>query len=267
MRPPRLTCLEFASDAMVQRGQTEFRALPDRVVQTTHDEPNFWFGNRLIFSTPPRDAKALIDLFHHDMPKADHICLSWDIPNLSLKEVQAVFAGSGLKVQQDDTLTLAGSLTRAPVPESITIRPFSSDHDWLQSEWIAAADLRRDGLPEAGLMDFLRFKTAARKGQIAKGYGQWFGAFEGGQLCGDMGIFFDDRMIRYQAVQTHEKHRRRGICSALLCHALEWARPRAQKALPMIVADADSDAGRLYRRSGFALAETTVCACRPPLES
>ncbi|WP_424943533.1 GNAT family N-acetyltransferase [Aliiroseovarius crassostreae] len=264
MRGPRLSCLEFASDMMVQRGQTHLQDLPDRVVQITQDEPNFWFGNRVIFRDPPKDAAALIAQFHHDVPDARHICLGWDIPQLSLAEVQAVCAGTGLIVQEGDTLTLPGTLTRAHMPEGVAFRPFTSDQDWSQSEAIAAVDLRLDGAPEAGMDAFLQSKTQARKAQIARGYGQWFGAFEGDQLLGDMGIFFDESLIRYQSVQTHTAHRRRGICSALLCHALDWARPRAPEALPMIVADAGSEAGRLYRRCGFVPTETTISAYRPP---
>ncbi len=81
-----------------------------------------------------------------------------------------------------------------------------------------------------------------------------------------MGIFHDQRLIRYQHVQTHPPaYRRRGICSALLAHALDWAQARAPQATPpVIVAEADSDAGRLYRRAGFSLTETTISAYRAP---
>lgn len=107
-------------------------------------------------------------------------------------------------------------------------------------------------------------KTNARQVQIAKGLGQWFGAFDGDRLVGDMGIFHDEKLMRYQSVQTHEDYRRRGICSSLLCASLDWAKARAPDALPVIVAHADSDAGRLYRRAGFELAETTMSVYRPP---
>lgn len=71
----------------------------------------------------------------------------------------------------------------------------------------------------------------------------WFG----GTLVGDMGIFHDQTHIRFQSVQTHEEYRRQGMCSAHLCAALDWAQARVPHALPVIVANADSDAGRLYR--------------------
>lgn len=261
-----MNCLEFASDLMVLRDQCEVTHYFDRMVQQSPDQPNFWFGNRVIFKNPPRDARALVNQFHADLQHAKHICLGWDIPNLSRDAVARVFEGSELTVEEADTLALSGELHRADVPDGLMLRAFDRPKDWQQSESIARREHIKDGLPEAGLDRFLSKQSAARKAQIAKGFGQWFGAFDGDHLAGDMGVFFDDRVIRYQSVQTHAHYRRLGVCSALLCHALDWARLYAPQALPVIVADAGSDAGRLYRRAGFALYETTISAYRPPLD-
>lgn len=260
-----MNTLEFATDLMVQSGQCSVVNHPDRIVHTTPSEPNFWFGNRLIFANAPDDADALIAQFHKDIPAAEHICLCWDVPDLPLEQVADVFKGRALKVEQSDTLALEGALIRAKVPEGLMIRPFAHDDDWHQSEAIARSDLLNDGVPERGLDSYLSNKTKSRKSQISKGLGQWFGAFDGDRLAGDMGIFHNSALIRYQSVQTHEDFRRRGVCSALLCTCLDWAKTRAPKALAVIVAHADSDAGRLYRRAGFELAQTTISAYRPPM--
>lgn len=81
-----------------------------------------------------------------------------------------------------------------------------------------------------------------------------FGAFYGDELVAQMGIFHDAQIARYQSVETRVTHRRRGVCSALLRHAAQWALRRAQQTV--VVAEADSDAGRLYRRMGFSPTET-----------
>ncbi|MDA5093008.1 GNAT family N-acetyltransferase [Aliiroseovarius sp. KMU-50] len=259
--------LEFASDLMVLRGQCEVETYSDRIVQRSPSQPNFWFGNRVLFRDPPRDATALVAQFQTDLPDAEHICLGWDIPNLPIHDVKQMFEAQGLKVEAADTLALSGDLNRPDLPRGLTTRAFERESDWHQSEAISRSQHFVDGLPEEGLDRFLSGQSAARQAQISKGFGQWFGAFDGDQLLGDMGIFFDDRVIRYQSVQTHEKYRRRGICSALLCHALDWAKAKAPQARPLIVAESNSDAGRLYLRAGFELFETTVSAYRPPSES
>ncbi|WP_371170136.1 GNAT family N-acetyltransferase [Aliiroseovarius sp. 2305UL8-7] len=261
-----MNTLEFATDLLVQSGQCDVRLFSDRIVQTTPDEPNFWFGNRVLFKAAPVDADTLIAQFRADIPDAEHICIGWDIASPVLSDIEAVFEKTELKVEQADTLSLPGKLKRTEAPDGIVIRPFQTMEDWAQSEAIGKIDLLKEDYVERGMDTFLRNKSAARRAQIGKGLGQWFGAFDGDRLAGDMGIFHDDRLIRYQSVQTHEDYRRRGICSALLCASLDWARARAPNARPVIVANANSDAGRLYRRAGFALAETTVSAYLPPKE-
>ena len=77
-----------------------------------------------------------------------------------------------------------------------------------------------------------------------------------------MGIFVGNGLARYQEVQTAESHRGRGIASALLVVAGRWARAKSEDVPLVIVADAGTPAGRLYRRMGFALAETLICATK-----
>lgn len=257
--------LEFATDLLVQSGQYKLTNHANRYVQITPNEPNFWFGNRVVFRDVLSDAQSHLDLFHADLPAARHICMGWDLPGLDMAKIEKLFAGTGLIVEQADSLTLTGPLRRTEAPDSVTLRPFQTPSDWRQSEAIAKTEHIKDGLPEAGLETFLRAHSASRQELIAQGMGQWFGAFKGDTLVGDMGIFHDQTHMRYQSVQTHKDHRRQGICAALLCACLDWAKPRAPDALPVIVADADSDAGRLYRRAGFTLAQTTIAAYRPPV--
>lgn len=108
----------------------------------------------------------------------------------------------------------------------------------------------------ASYAPYLARRNAGRRAQIAKGLGQWFGAFDGDRIVASMGMFHDDRIARYQSVETRATHRKRGICSALLRHCALWALGRAPNADVVIVAEPDTDAGRLYRRMGFSHAET-----------
>jgi len=256
--------LEIATDLMVMGERSLCDDHPDRVVQRTPDEPNFWFGNRVIFKKAPTVAEAAIAQFHADFPEAEHICLCWDVPDLSLEAVTRLFEGTGIPVDQGDALTLAGPIRLPPPPEGVTLRAFERDEDWAQRIAIGM-NSRSANVSEADYLSYIENHMAKRRDEIAAGRGQWFGAFEGDVLLGDMGIFHDAQLIRYQSVQTRESARRRGIASALLVFALDWAQARAPKALPVIVADAGSDAGRLYRRAGFALAQTSVAAYRGPL--
>lgn len=254
--------LEFATDLLAMTGASEVERHPDRVVQRTPSEPDFWFGNRVIFTDPPRDAGAALAQFHADFPDAGHVCIGWDMPNLPVETVNALFKGTDLAVEQCDALTLSGPLRDAPPPKGLTLRRFAAE-DWQQSHEIALEIAMEEGVPLERHRAFLEGRAATRQSQIAESFAQRVGAFESGLLVGDMGVVWNASYIRYQDVQTRKSHRGRGIASALLGYALRVAREHAPDALPVIVADAESAAGRLYRRAGFALAETSVSASRP----
>lgn len=254
--------LELSTDRLATTGVSTFEHHADRIVQRTPGEPEFWFGNRVIFTRPPASAEAAITQFQADFPEARHLCMAWDEPNKPIEPLRKMFAGTGVRVDQGDVLTLTGPFHSAPMPRGIELRFFEPD-DWAQSHDIAMDVARDDGLPLDRHRAYLEGREKTRRRQIEAGLSQWVGAFEGDLLVGDMGIVQNDRLIRYQVVQTRKSHRRRGIASALLGFALDWARGKAPEAIPVIVADADSNAGRLYRRAGFSLAETTAIAWRP----
>jgi len=147
-------------------------------------------------------------------------------------------------------------------PEGIQLRPLQGDADWAASETLAAQIAIEEGYDPTVHTPFLRRRNVTRRAQIADGLGAWFGAFDGDQLVGQMGMLHDDAIARFQSVETRATHRRRGICTALLGHVSAWAKDRAPEATQVIIAEADSDAGRLYRRAGFALTETLVEATK-----
>jgi predicted GNAT family acetyltransferase len=66
-------------------------------------------------------------------------------------------------------------------------------------------------------------------------------------------------LARFQHVDTHPDHRRRGLCAALLVQVGRAARAPTLA----ILAEPDGDAGRIYRRAGFTLRERLVSAQRP----
>ena len=74
-------------------------------------------------------------------------------------------------------------------------------------------------------------------------HGAWFGAFLGGRMCAGLGLYTDgDGLARYQAVDTHPDHRRRGLAGTLVHHAgaegLTWPGVRTL----VILADPQDDA-------------------------
>lgn len=88
------------------------------------------------------------------------------------------------------------------------------------------------------------------------GMGFWFGAFVDSKLVGDLGIFYKNGIARYQNVETHPDHRKKGICGTLVYQsgtiALEdWG-------VEQLVMEADPEylAARIYESVGFQRTES-----------
>lgn len=244
--------LGLASDALVMQGQSVFEDYANRVVMRTPDEPNYWHGN-LVSMKVLGDPQDDVAHFARDFPDATHCTVVWDVAGLDPAPMRAVL--DAYDVDTFDVLSLTGVMPAVPIPDGITI---GTVHDWdalcdLQSE-VAI----EEGYDPATHTPFLQRRNLARRAQISKGLGQWFAAYDGDAIVGSMGLFHDDHIARYQSVETRATHRKRGICAALLAHTRAWVQGRAPSAVPVIVAEADSAAGRLYRRMGFAVTETLV---------
>lgn len=255
--------LGLASELMAMRGLSEVTDHGGYLVQRTASEPDYWVGNQIILRQANTQPDFAIAQFQAHFPHAGHIAIVWDIPNLDPAEIDPGFAAAGCKTDTSDVLTLQEPIATAEMPAGITVRPLAGDDDWAQSLEVQLEIGVEEGFELDRHNEYLMRRNHSRREQIAMGQGLWFGAFDGDRLVGQMGMFHDNSVARYQSVETRKSHRRRGICAGLLRHTCLWALDRAPQAVPVIIAEAGSDAGRLYRRMGFAQTEVLVGVLRP----
>jgi ribosomal protein S18 acetylase RimI-like enzyme len=98
------------------------------------------------------------------------------------------------------------------------------------------------------------------------GRGAWYVALHpsSGDVVGSCGIVVTAGRGRFQAVDTAEAHRRRGICSRLLVEAAHDAARRYAARSFVIAADPDYHALGLYVSLGFTATEHAAGVYRPP---
>lgn len=83
-------------------------------------------------------------------------------------------------------------------------------------------------------------------------------------VCG-LGIFSDGSGVaRYQSVETHPAHRRRGLARRLVHEASVYATTELAATTLVIVADPGYHAIDLYRSLGFRDQEKQLQLARPP---
>ena len=254
--------LALRSELLVMDGLSHVTDHGDYWVQETPREPDYWMGNQLILKRGDLSAESVDAAFVKHFPDAKHRAIVWDMPDLDGALITPAFEALGYERDVVDALTLRGEIAAAETPKGIVLRACETDADWEQALTLALEIGVEEGHPADSHIGYLQRRNCGRRAQIDRGLGQWFGAFEEGSLVAQMGMFHDVEVARYQHVETRKSHRRRGICAALLRHCCTWAQDRAPRALPVIVADTDGDAGRLYRRMGFAHTETITGVLR-----
>lgn len=255
--------LALATDLMVRSDVSELVSKGHYTILRTPQEPDFWFGNAILLHLPPKSETAddLIALSRAAFPNAAHVCLQWDVPDMSLpQEIVADLTLQGFDVDVSDTLVLNEPLARPALPDGLRVAALATENDWAQSLALGMEIAVEDGYDPVLHRPYLAQSVEGQRRRIRDGRGAWFGVFAGDLLVAQMGVFHDGKLIRYQQVETRATHRRGGICAALLGHAGAWAMGRAPDAKVVIVADADGPAGRIYRRSGFALVEKLTSA-------
>ena len=259
MGSPVFRGLELRTNLLVMRGLSQYEDQGDVVIQRTPSEPDFWFGNCLIQRAPELSPDDVIARFDEAFPRSAHKCVLFDFPDPPLGS----YAKRGWEVSSDDVLTLREVPNPVALAPGYDIRRIESDEEWDALLDLSAAIGVEEGFDPVPHRAYLSRRLRNRQRQVEEGFALWLGVYAAGTLAASMGVMIGDGLIRFQDVQTDAAHRRRGLCAALLRHTLTLAQQRDPRAKPVIVAEADGDAGRIYRRAGFTLEEQSHSALLP----
>lgn len=256
--------LGLATDLLALRGIAETERHPDHIVVRTPDQPDFWSGNLIVSLGAPLSPEDEVARFRSAFPEASHVTVAWDDPHLDPDPLREAWEALGAEIGAEDVLSRQGPPPPCPWPDGYAIRELdpASDEDWTESLRVALTVGVGEGYEEASHRPFLQRRIEGRRAQVRAGMLRWWGVFQDGHLAAQMGLVegeVDGRpLARFQDVDTHPDHRRRGLCAALLSHV----GAAAMAPTLVIVAEPDGDAGRIYRRAGFAPVERIVAAQR-----
>jgi ribosomal protein S18 acetylase RimI-like enzyme len=220
------------------------------LVVRSPDNPSYFWGNFLLLAEPPVPGgeREVVGAFRTEFPLADHVSIGIDTAELA-DESRAAFEAAGLTV--DVTTVLTATSLQQPREVEAEVRALDGDE-----EWEARARLSQQLYPstsEAAFMTFARQKNVQERRLVDAGRGQRFGAFVDGTIVSTAGVFVaDDGVARFQSVETHPEHRRRGLAAAVVHAAGRHALDHLGVRTLVIVADTDGEAIGVYRRLGFA---------------
>jgi GNAT superfamily N-acetyltransferase len=234
----------------------------DHLVVRTPANPNFYWGNFLLIDPPSGGSSRWLEVFAREFPDAQHVAIGVDGVGGDAGDVDELLAG-GLKVEQNIVLTASQIRPSGRRPPA-EVRPLLSDDDWRQ---MVDVRLDVDDDHSARHREFVERKAEEARRLAADGHGEYFGAFVDGVVRASLGIVTGGNgLARYQAVETHPDHRRKGLASAMLVAAADVALNRLGAKTLVIAADPDYVAIDLYRALGFTDSERQVQLQRAPTD-
>lgn len=263
----KLSSLAYRTDLFFHAFDGRVTDHGDHLVVESPSNPGFYWGNFVLFAARPtlRDVERWPAIFagaFGHTPGVRHFAFGWAENRGSRAGIDGLCA-RGFSFEQGDVLTAARvSAPQRPNAE-ISIRPLTSDADWEQGIQNQIAT-RAEGFALASYTVFKRAQMARYRAMARAGLGAWMGAFVGERLVGDLGIFAQDGVARFQSVGTHPDFRRRGVCATLVHAAAGFARSTLGARELVIVAEAHGGAGRIYRALGFRQTETQEGLLRRP---
>lgn len=255
--------LGLRTDLFFLRHQAEVVEREGYLVVRSPGEPGYHWGNLLVFprAPGPGDAPRWLELFTEEFPPetgVEHVTFAWDDPTGAVGASEE-FLQLGFEADPTDVLLATEVMPPARPNCEAECRPLTSDADWAAAceNQVRCRDPR---YPEASYRVFQTRRIAAQRRLAEAGHGDWWGAFLGGDLVADLGLYLDGDVARYQSVGTHPGHRRQGLCGTLLHAAAAASGARVF----VIQAEPDGDAGRVYRAAGFRPQELLAGLSRAP---
>jgi len=250
--------LGLTTELELARTRGEVIDRDDYLVVVTPEDPSYYFGNLLVLPAPPQVGEVAYwtRKFAHELgrdPAIRHVALRWDGIAGDVGALDELVT-AGFRVEVTEVMVATAV---APAPTALPIRALTA------AELAAAAELEYaiGDRHDESFRQFLLRRAAWKQRLVLEGRAHVLGAFDGDQLVGSLGIVPLGAHARYQDVQTAASHRKRGIASALPAAAAAYT-PGARL---VIIAEAGSNAARLYERAGFRTVERLAAACRYPI--
>ncbi|MGI8715166.1 MAG: GNAT family N-acetyltransferase [Solirubrobacteraceae bacterium] len=271
--PPVPRALVWATDLDVLPIDHRVQRRDDFLVIRSPGNPAHWWGNFLLFDDAPGpgDGARWEQAFATELPEARHRAFGWDRVDGELGDARTELADRGYTLDRSVGLTAAPADVRphARANREVSVRALDPVAGHEQALWDAVIEVQvagRDPIHAEGPhREFCCARMRDLRELFAAGRGAWYVALSpDDQVLGSCGVVVTAGRGRFQAVDTAQAHRRRGICSRLIVDAAHQTAHRYGAERLVIAADADYHALGLYESLGFARRERTGQAYLPP---
>jgi hypothetical protein len=256
--------LGYRTDFIFNKLNGSVKDKGDYIVAKTASNPNYFWGNLLLFKNSPKkgDFKIWKDSFikEFDNPEIYHMTFAWD----SLEGFEgecSEFIENGFELDKGIVLTTKSVVEPPKFNKNIDVKPISLEADLNRILEIQVSCANTEQLTKEAWEGFYTKSMNQFCKIIKEGHGKWFGAYVDQTLVGSLGVFIDGDVARYQIVSTHKDFQRRGVCSTLVYKSALYALQKMGADTLVMVADEDYHAAKIYESVGFKPDQYQIGLC------
>ena len=255
----------LATDLLLHAETGMVESQDDYVVVRTPDAPEYFFGNMLVLEQRPSgtDLKRLEADFAQFVgipPLIAHRTFAWPERADSVVNLD-VFVEQGYDATVCRVLAAHPNDIRPVATNSLVdVRKFGTQKDWDDWSRMQLADMPDPSNTTS--QRYLAHQQTAYRTLIARGLGNWWGAFINDEQVGSLGLFFLGGIGRFQSVITGEQHRNQRGCKTLVSKVIELTGRLSDRFV--MVADETYHAGSIYEAMGFQPQARVASLCQEP---
>ncbi|BBH51874.1 GNAT family N-acetyltransferase [Fluviispira sanaruensis] len=229
------------------------------VLKTPHN-PEFFWGNYLLFKKPPcqGDFEKWTESFQKEFAQIkdiNHMTFSWEeIGN----EVE-IDKFKDADFDFNETIVLMANKDNIHCkylnPE-IVCRRIVTDEDW---DNILEFQLNtNERIPEKKFKTYIIKKMKDFRTFSESGLGFWYAAYINNNIISDLGLYWNSEIARYRDIKTQKEYRKKGISQTLIAFAAHDSKQNKF----VIQTEEGGMAINMYKSIGFAFKEKIFGLCR-----
>lgn len=241
--------LAYKTDLIFARADAIIKEYDNYLVIKTPEHPDYFWGNYIIASEKLK-FKELIEIYKNEFAESFNKFISIGIDSKKNENyISNEFLENGFSIKSSDVLTTEKVTMPEKYNEQLKIKILETDKEW--ESLIEVHKNENWYLSKEQEIEFLKNKIKSIKKLTESGVGKRFIAIFNDKVVGDLGIYKDGVIGRFNDVTTHQDYRNMGICQTLMYHASDYALKNMNINTLVIVADKDYYAKKIYLKLGF----------------
>ncbi len=224
------------------------------IVIQTPNRLNYFWGNYILMKDPPKrgDYNPWVNIFDSEIGNRSskgYCAITFDLGSNEAFDISE-FIENGFSVDVDKTLTSNKVTEPVKLNSELIVKEYDlskSVDDYIEvhfdENWAYGSKSDQE--------KFLREQALEFSTLITKKVAKRFGAYLNGQLVADLGVYWNESVIRFNSISTHPLFRRLGACSTLVYKVSKSLLEKNPNKTLVMQADENYHAALIYESIGF----------------